>query len=151
MQFPAVRGSSLSGREYSLPADFEGEVNLVLVAFQRWQQELVDTWLPTARRLAETYPTLRYYELPTISRLNFLARAFIDSGMRAGIPDPTARATTITLYLDKLSFRQALELPEEETIYVMLVDRQGQVLWRADGAFAPETGQELEQAIARLS
>jgi hypothetical protein len=147
MYFPAVQGSSLSGRQFSLPADFEGDVNLVLIAFQRWQQDLIDTWLPTARRLAQANDTFRYYELPTISRLNFLMRAFIDNGMRSGIPDPTARATTITLYLDKLKFRQALELPQEETIYVMLVDRQGQILWHAEGDFTAEKGQELEQAV----
>ena len=147
MYFPAVQGSSLSGREFNLPAAFEGDLNLVLIAFQRWQQDLIDTWLPTARRLVQTHSTLRYYELPTISRLNFVMRAFIDNGMRAGIPDPTARATTITLYLDKSKFRQALELPQEETIYVMLVDRQGQILWRAEGEFTAEKGQELEQAV----
>ena len=67
--------------------------------------------------------------------------------MRAGIPDRTARATTITLYLDKEPFRNALEIPDEETIYPMLVDRQGHVLWRTEGEWTPEKGEELEQIV----
>ena len=58
-------------------------------------------------------------------------------------PNPVARERTITLYLDKDEFRQALQLPHEDDIYVLLLDRQGQVLWRAEGAFTPEKGESL--------
>jgi hypothetical protein len=67
--------------------------------------------------------------------------------MRAGIPDPIARDRTITLYLDKGAFRQALELPHEDNIYVLLVDREGTVVWRASGAFTTDKGESLERAI----
>ena len=43
--FPIVKASNLEKRELSLPADFEGERNLLLVAFEREQQKNVDTWL----------------------------------------------------------------------------------------------------------
>jgi len=112
VRFPAVRGSSLSGRSYTLPQDIEGEIALVMIAFQQVHQFDVNTWLPVARDLSQQYEALAYYELPTIDRLNPAARTFIDGGMRAGIPDPVARATTITLYLDKPAFRQALEIPD---------------------------------------
>ncbi|MDR3747630.1 MAG: hypothetical protein P4M04_05705 [Acidobacteriota bacterium] len=61
--------------------------------------------------------------------MNPLTRWFIDSGMRRGIPDPNARARTITLYIDKKPFEQALQLPTEKTVYALLVDRSGKVLW----------------------
>jgi len=86
----------------------------MLIAFQQWQQRQVDTWLPLAQRLEATYSALRYYELPTIRRLNTLARTFINEGMRAGIPDPVARERTITLYVDKRAFREMLGLCSEE-------------------------------------
>jgi hypothetical protein len=133
-----------------LPQDFEGEYNLVLIAFQQWQQTQVDTWIPFARQLEDIYPTVRYYELPTIQRLNVLARTFINEGMRAGIPDPLARERTITLYLDKAEFRQALDLPHEDHIYVLLLDRHGTVLWRAEGTFTPERGDSLAAQIQVL-
>ncbi|MBN1137654.1 MAG: hypothetical protein JXM73_13795, partial [Anaerolineae bacterium] len=100
-----------------------------------------------ARQLEEAYPAVRYYELPTIRRLNTLARTFINEGMRAGIPDLVARERTITLYVDKKAFREALQLPGEEDIYVLLLDRQGRLLWRAEGAFTPDKGESLASAI----
>jgi hypothetical protein len=146
MQFPNVSGSNLQRTRLTLPQDFQGERNLVLIAFQQWQQTQVDTWIPFARQLEETYPAVRYYELPTIQRLNTLARTF-NEGMRAGIPDLVSRERTITLYLDKKAFREALQLPGEDDIYVLLLDRQGRVLWQAEGAFTLDKGESLASVI----
>jgi hypothetical protein len=147
MQFPTVTGSNLQRARLTLPQDFRGERILVLIAFQQWQQTQVDTWIPFARQLEAAHPKVRYYELPTIQRLNTLARTFINEGMRAGIPDPLARERTITLYLDKAAFREALQLPGEDDIYALLLDRQGRVLWRAEGAFTPDKGESLAAAL----
>jgi hypothetical protein len=147
MRFPATSGSNLDRKRIALPQEFEGELNLVFVAFQQWQQVQVDSWIPFARQLEETCPDVRYYELPVIRRLNVVARTFINEGMRAGIPDPVARERTITLYLDKDEFRKALDLPREDDMYALLLDRQGTVLWRAEGAYTPEQGEFLAAAV----
>jgi hypothetical protein len=147
MQFPPVTGSNLQRQRLSLPQDFEGEQNLVFIAFEQWQQAQVDTWIPFARQLEETHSEVRYYELPTIRRLNALSRTFVNEGMRAGIPDPVARERTITLYLDKNAFRQALQLPGEDDTHVLLLDSHGTVLWQAEGGFTSEKGDSLAAAV----
>lgn len=146
--FPRVQGANLERESFTLPDDFEGEINLALIAFTREQQADIDTWIPAARELARSHPGFRYYELPTISRGVPLARWWLDGAMRAGIPDHAARAATITLYLDKRAFREALELPSEKTIYALLVDRMGRILWRAEGAWTDEKGRALQQVVA---
>jgi hypothetical protein len=145
--FPAIHASNLEHRAFRLPADFEGERNLLLIAFERDQQENVETWLPEVQRLLRAYPNLRFYQLPTIRRGNPLFRSWLDNAMRAGIHDRTAREQTITLYVDKEEFRRALELPHEQNIYALLVDRSGRVLWRADGLATPEKIQDLERVL----
>ena len=148
MTFPTVQGANLEHREFTLPADFEGERNLVLIAFQRDQQENVETWTPFVQRLLEKYPHLRFYELPTIKRANPVFRWWVDSGMRSGIHDRQQREQTITLFLDKEEFRQQLGLPHEHTIYALLVDRAGNILWRTDGLFTEEKGRDLERVLS---
>lgn len=149
VRFPTVTGSNLQRQKLELPRDFQGEMNLVLIAFQQWQQTQVDTWLPFARQLEETHSGVRYYELPTIRRLNVLARTFINEGMRAGIPDPVARERTITLYVDKETFRESLQLSREDDIHVLLLDRHGQVLCRVEGTFTTDKGDSLAAKVRR--
>ncbi len=145
--FPRVRAANLERRPFVLPDDFEGERNLVLIAFQREQQSDIDTWIPIAQRQMQRRPDVRYYELPTISRSIPFARWWLDEAMRAGIPDRVARENTITLYLDKAAFRRALQLPREDTIYALVVDRAGRVLWRTEGPCTDAKAQSLEQAL----
>ena len=149
VQFPQVSGANLERKRLALPQDFEGQVNILLIAFQQWQQGEVNTWIPTVQQLEAAYPNARYYELPTIRDLNRLSQAFINGGMRAGIPDRLARARTITLYLDKKTFCRALDLPDEEHIHVLLIDAHGRVLWRERGLFAPDKGAALETQLAQ--
>ena len=146
--FPKLTASNLANETLSLPGDFAGEHNLLLIAFQREQQKNVDTWLHQMKRF-EAAPGFRYYELPTIEKLNPITRWFINGGMRRGIPDRDARARSITLYLDKPAFRSALDLPDEKQIYAVLVDRSGRVLWRAEGDFDEAKAASLGDFLAR--
>jgi hypothetical protein len=147
-RFPRVEGANLEGRRFALPADFDGALDVVVVAFQREQQRDVDGWLPFLKRLAAERSDLRVYELPTLGRRYRPIRPIIDGGMRRGIPDAAVRAATVTLYVDKSSFRRALHLGDEDRIYVVLVDRAGRVYWRADGPFNARVAEELRQRLA---
>jgi hypothetical protein len=150
-RFPQLKASNLESREFNLPQDFAGERNLVLIAFQREQQAQLDTWLKEMKRFQEVDPGFQYYELPTIEKMNSFMRWFIDSGMRRGIPDKNARARTITLYIDKKPFLESLQLPSEKTVYALLVDRSGTVLWRAEGTFDEAKGENLRKALQAAS
>jgi hypothetical protein len=150
MQFPIVTGSNLLRQKLQLPADFQGEVNLLLIPFYQWHQALVDGWAPLAVEIEKNFAGFRFYELPVIQRMNPFAQTFINEGMRAGIPNQSTRQRTITLYLDKTTFRQALELPGEDTIYALLVDRQGNIFWKSQGAFSPEKGKALLATLQEL-
>lgn len=145
--FPQVKASNLERKQYSLPGGFEGERNLILVAFEREQQKDVDTWLHAMRQFEESDPGFQYYELPTIQRPVAPVRWFIDNGMRGGIPDRRARQRTITLYLDKKAFCDSLLIADQSKIYALLVDRAGNVLWRAEGDFDETKGASLKAAL----
>jgi hypothetical protein len=149
MKFPEVIGANLLRQKISLPDDLQGELNILFIAFQQWHQAWVDSWVPTARQLEQAFPGVQFYELPVIWKMNRFSQTFINEGMRAGIPNQTTRQKTITLYTDKGAFRQALDLPNEESIYVLVVDRKGNVLWRTEGAYSEEKGEALTKAIQK--
>jgi len=126
--FPEVEADSLSGRHFRLPDELEGRLNLLVIGFWREQQRELDTWMAVGRTLAKDTPDLRSYEVPTIPKSGPLFRRWLRAAMRLGIRDTEARAETLTLYVDKPAFRKALDLPNEDTVYALLVDRSGRVL-----------------------
>ena len=82
MTFPTVNGSNLQRAKLTLPQDFEGDYNLLFIAFQQWQQDEVNTWIALAENCEARFPGLVYYELPTIRVLSGISKFFINEGMR---------------------------------------------------------------------
>lgn len=148
--FPVVSGNNLDRQELEFPRDFAGEHNLVIVAFQQRHQLKVNTWIPYAQEIEASFPGFVYYELPTISAMPTLSRTFINEGMRAGIPDQTARERTVTLYLNKQGFKTAMDIRAEDNIYLFLVNREGDILWRASGEYTAEKAGELLKVLQEL-
>ncbi len=145
--FPSLKASDLNKQEVQLPGGLKGEWNLLLIGFLREHQNDIDTWLPSLPAIVQSHPKLAYYELPVIARSNFMLRWVIATGMRGGIPDKAQRARTITLHLDKKPFRDALGLATEDRIYVLLVNKAGEVLWRAEGTASSDKLQSLESFL----
>jgi len=150
MQLPTVNGSNLNREKLNFPKDFVGEINLVFIAFQQWHQDLINEWVPLAEELEKTIPNFHYYEFPVVYKMGWMGRTFLNEGMRAGIPNPATRGRTITLYLEKSDFREALDIPDEGTIWAYLFDKEGRVVWRLSGEFSQEKGAALETAVTEI-
>jgi hypothetical protein len=147
VHFPTVSGFNLDRQELQFPRDFAGELNLIFIAFLQEQQSVINTWIPYAQEVEYTFPGMVYYELPIIDELPVISRTFINEGMRAGIPDPKARQRTITLYIDLQKFMQATGIPDNSDVHILLVNRAGEILWRATGNFEQVKGDELVKTI----
>ena len=149
-RFPQLRASNLENREFDLPKDFAGERNLLLIAFQREQQQELDTWLREMRRFQEADPGFQYYELPTIERLNALARWFIDSGMRRGTPKADYDHV-ITVYADTKAWKEGVRYTDPDAAYLILLDRESKVDWHYRGTFDETLFQALCSRVSDLT
>lgn len=145
--FPRIEARSLDRETYDLPGEFEGRWNIAVVAFQREQQQLVDTWLPFLLALEAENDRLRVYEIPVLARRWTPARRLIDGGMAMAIADRDTLARTLTSYTDVSAVQSALGLPDDSTIVTVLTDRDGRITWIATGAFSECAGRDLTRAL----
>jgi hypothetical protein len=147
IHFPTVSGFNLNRQELTFPRDLSGELNILFVPFLQRQQLIVNTWVPFAQETEAAFPGVIYYELPTIDEMPTLSRMFVNEGMRAGIPDETAREKTVTLYIDTQKFIDTTDIPGKDEVHVLLVNRNGDILWRTTGRFDETKGESLLRAI----
>ena len=145
--FPPLEGRDLQRRLVSLPGGFEGERNVVLVAFRREHQTLVDSWVPWLEARAADDPGLRFYEIPTIGTQWSPARRVIDGGMATAIGDPVVLRRTITVYTDVRRVTDGLGIDRTDTIWLFLVDAVGTVRWRGHGGFDAAVAADLGAAL----
>jgi hypothetical protein len=144
-----VSGQNLEYENYNLPSTLKGELNLVIVPFQMWHQNLVNGWAGYLNDLEISYPYFKYYEVPTLSKGYKLMSFMIDGGMRAGIPDKSVRERTITLYINKNQFKKELSIKNEDTIYLFLINKKGEILWNTEGSFSMDKFIELQDYIEK--
>ena len=141
MIFPSIPVVDLQGVSHRLPEDLPAPRTAVILAFQQWHQRLVDEWIARleaagvagspAERSDAAAPAL--LEVPVISRRWSPFRKFIDGGMAANIRIPRVLARTQTAYIDRGPLFTALQIPDDSTVCVAVVEPDGQVLTRVLG------------------
>lgn len=150
IHFPILNGESLAHDEMRLPDDFQGELNLVFVAFLRRHQRTVDSWLKILGDLESSHPGLAIYEVPLLMRYPTFYRKWIDDGMRSGIPDPRTRSRTVTVYTNRKQFLDSVGLPDESEIFAALIEEDGRVVWSHIGGPSDDAVEALLTTLGHL-
>ena len=141
-RFPRLVAETLSERPLILPDSLDGELALVVVAFRRHAQPLVDSWMtPVVRRFHDT-PGFAWYEVPMLAGGWRMVSGFIDGGMRAGIPSEH-HDHVATCYGDTTRFAEALEIHDLNSAYAYLIDADGTIIWLGSGWAARRQIDEL--------
>jgi hypothetical protein len=136
--FPPITAYSLDKQKVSLPAGMEGQTDLLLLSFETEQQKDIDSWLPAAQALQHSNFQFRYYELPVFGRENFVFRWWDTSSLRTDETDPVMLHWIVPLFVDRHKLQQDLDIPNQKQVVALLVNRKGQILWRASGSMTEE-------------
>ncbi|MGC2498622.1 MAG: hypothetical protein WA374_12830, partial [Acidobacteriaceae bacterium] len=62
--------------------------------------------------------------------------------------DPESWPWIVPLFVDRHTFQQDLAIPNEKQVVALLVNRQGQILWRASGPMTPDKRAALMAAAS---
>jgi len=146
--FPRLSARDLEGRDLDLPSAFSLPLTVALIAFDRHQQTLVDSWMPWLEQQMTSHEGLAVVELPTIARRWAPFRPVIDGGMAASIKIPAILQRTWTIYGDVRKVTKPLNITTRSTIALVLVERGGAVLWQGSGPLREDTASQLEAVLA---
>ena len=124
--------------ENTSPDDFVDRDLIVIVAFQQWHQPLVDESIENLEK-DKLDLTHNIIEVPTIRKSTKLNEIYLDGVMRRAIKEDRIRNRTITAYIDKEEFKQSLEIPDEQSIYWFLIEKDSRnILLRGSGVITPK-------------
>ncbi|GLX85561.1 hypothetical protein tloyanaT_18130 [Thalassotalea loyana] len=130
----------------NIPQDFKNEYTLLLIGYKQDSQFDIDRWLIA---LDFTDTKVPVYELPTIQGM--FPRMFstvIDNGMRKGIPKPLWKGV-ITIYEDGEAVQAFTGNEDPNNARVVLINREGKILYFYDDGFAVEPLKNIRTIIAQ--
>jgi hypothetical protein len=129
---PPLRAELLSGHKIALPDSVKGFVAVLFMGFTYESRHDVEAWTRRFHRDFGADSSLRWWEVPIIGGAARLARPFIDGGMRRGTP-AALHDHVITLYHDAGAWKKRMECEDANVAYLLLIDREGRVIWRGHG------------------
>lgn len=143
-RFPSVTGTSLDGVDAALPEDLVGAPALLIVGYVQDAQFDIDRWI---LGLVDGAVDVRAIEVPTVRGLvPRLISGTIDQGMRNGIPDDLW-GDVITVYGDADAIAEFTGTERPRNGRVLLLDREGRVVWFHDAGYAAQRIPALRAAV----
>lgn len=137
-------GESLEGQTVAIPQDFIGQNTLLLFGYKQDSQFDIDRWFIG---LDMTQTKVAAYEIPTIQGMApRMFSGFIDSGMRKGIPKELWKGV-VTVYADGDKIQRFTGNLNPNNARVMLLDKQGVIVYFYDKGFSVEALNELRSRL----
>jgi hypothetical protein len=143
---PTVSAKRLDQRQMALPHGLPAERTLAVVLFRRDQKAEAQSWIDGMQ--LRTDRSIPWVKMPVLEDPGTEPqRRAIEHGLLARVAHPHDRSQLVLLFTDREAFVRSAQLPNSDHAAVLVLDRRGTVLARADGAFDEDKAQALRETL----
>ena len=145
-QMPAHSTQSLNRTPVSLPQGLPSDRTLALVTFNRNQRGQADSWIEGMNLKNDA--SISWVRIPVLGETGTAgSRDDAEKRLLERYPAEAERARMLPMFVDKASFARATGLKNTEQGYAMVLNQQGEVLARVEGAFDADKAQLLRETL----
>ena len=146
-RFPHVEAEALSGRKLTLPDASAGTPALIVIGFTHGSNEQVKAW---TERAGKEIPAKSVYTLVELESAPRMVRGMIRSSIKGSTPKEHYDRFVID-YQHEQELKTAAGYEAGNDAYLVLIDGQGQVVWRAHGPPNDQMAAELKRLFAHYT
>jgi hypothetical protein len=145
-RMPTLTAKRLDQQLVVLPHGLAADRTLALVAFNRNQRAEIESWVHGLR--LEHDAAIPWIRMPVLNDPgNEDARNAIEVRLLARHTSESARARLVPVFTNRDAFIRAAGLSGADHASVLVLDRDGRVLARAEGLFDQDKGQALRETL----
>ncbi len=150
---PAFVTQNLLRQPVSLPAGFVSDRTLALITFNRGQRSQIEGWVQWVKRLNQSSDTpVSWLRMTVVNDPGTdSARQEVWTRLLDRYPGDEERANFVPVFTDHRSFVQATGFNGTDQVMAVVLNRQGDVLARAEGAFDTGKAQSLLETLKSTS
>jgi hypothetical protein len=143
---PSVTVQTLSGEQVVLPRDL-GQASIFVAGFTKASRSETELWAQRLRADARVSTRVRIYEVSILDGVPGFLRSMIVKQMKSGVAP--ARQKQFLIVTDAAdSWKRALDATgNDDHSSLILVQPNGEVVWRGHGPVAESAYQDLLRAI----
>jgi predicted transcriptional regulator len=130
----------------NLPEGLKGKVGVLVVGFSKNSREADAAW---GKRLAADYgqsPTVVYYDMPVLAGAPRMLRGMIVKSMKSSVP-ASEQTHFVVILENEAAWKTVTHYGQPDDPYVLVVDSQGSVVWRTQGAVTDAAYAALKEHV----
>ncbi len=148
---PILSGLTINSAEITFPDDFETDYQLVVMPFDREQQELAVTWLPLFQELVAETDQADLWSIAALPELNAGIRLLVLGGLSAAISDADIRPQITAVFLaDQQALLDQLAVESPDDVRVFIMDAEGIIYYTDHGVYTDDAGIAFRAAFQEL-
>jgi hypothetical protein len=145
-RLPSISAKRLDQQPIALPGQLPAERTLALVAYTRHQREEIQSWIRGMR--LESEPAIAWFRLSVINDPGSdSARSEVERKLLARHPRSADRSRLVPVFTNTEAFARAAGVSGTAHAAVLVVDRDGKVLARAEGPYDDAKAQALRETL----
>lgn len=142
--FPRITGQTFGERAVTIPDAFKGKPTVLVITFTRAAQEQARAWTDKIKQKSIGVPTYQVLELEDVPRL---FRGFVRGSIRKSIPKES-QDNFVLLFEGEDALKKSAGFQTSDDAYVLLLDANGNVIWREHGPVDEKKLSELAKESA---
>lgn len=145
-RLPTISAKRLDQQPIALPSQLPAERSLALVAYTKRQRVEIQSWV-TGMQL-EGDPGIAWFRLWVLNDPGSeSARSVVEQKLLARHSHDAERARLVPVFTNREAFARAAGMSGTEHAAVLVVDRDGHVLARAEGPYDEAKAQALRETL----
>jgi hypothetical protein len=147
-RLPTISAKRLDQQPVVLPNELPAERTLALVAYTRHQRAEVESWIHGLR--LDQDANIPWFRMSVLNDPgNDGARSEIEKRLLARHPAEADRSRLVPVFTNREAFVRAAGISGTEHASVLVLDRDGKVLARAEGQYDEDKAQALRETLQR--
>jgi predicted transcriptional regulator len=144
---PKTASESLAGQQVVLPDSFKGHLSVVIAGFSKSSQTEVKEWETRARK--QLGEKLDVYQVAVLEDAPRFVRGMITHAMKGSTP-AAKQDHFLVVVKGEAELKKASAYSAADEAYVFLLDKDGEICWRAHGAVNEASLKELSERVQAL-
>jgi hypothetical protein len=151
-KIPLSSGTALDGHAVMLPRDLPGRATILILGFSQHSADATTAWEKPIRSSLASTPAVGYLDMPFLEDAPSFIRPLIVRSIRKQVPE-VLHQYFVPLTSGQAAWKQLTGFTPSaaDAAYVLLVDRNGQVLWQTHEPFSQSRFDELASAARKLA
>ncbi|MDP1741104.1 hypothetical protein [Polaromonas sp.] len=147
-RLPSFMARTLNHQAITVPGGLPAERTLALITFRSTQRAHIEGWIQGLNLRAD--PSIAWMRMPILHDPgNPDARGAIETRLLRHYPEGAERDRLLPVFTDRQRFVRSAGLDGTDQVYAVVINRDGEVLARAAGAFDADKAMSLRETLLK--